>query len=335
VVATRTVLVALARFGAAFGISLSTAAPVRAADWSLHAVETPATFSGDFAVRFWFGRSRTAKDLYDDTGTLLVSRLTYKDMSLFTGEAFSRLDFNTGWYVKGYAGGGALVGGRLKDEDFPPVIDPYSATLSDQREGSMIYGSVDAGLKVVRGPDFHVGVFAGYHFLRETVLAFGCGQVAANPFVCAGGIPDSINVITQVNNWHSLRVGVDAAVEVGRVKLAVDAAWLPYVVLYGKDAHWLRIDPATIGAFTGPVPEDGNGWGYQIEGVLSYQVNNALSVGVGGRYWYAQTKGYTHFEGHVVGFNALPQVVKWKVENFGVFVQTNVKLGSYPVIARN
>ena len=35
---------------------------------------------------------------------------------------------------------------------------------------------------------------------------------------------------------------------------------------------------------------------------------------------------------HVVGFTALPQVVDWKVENFGVFLQASVKLGPYPVI---
>ena len=87
------------------------------------------------------------------------------------------------------------------------------------------------GVNFARGPDFHVGLYAGYHFLRETVSAFGCGQVATNPEICGGGIPDFVKVITQVNNWNSVRVGIDAAYEINRFKLAVDAAWLPYVYL--------------------------------------------------------------------------------------------------------
>jgi hypothetical protein len=251
---------------------------------------------------------------------------------VFTGEAFSRFDFNGGWFVKGYAGGGGLYGGKLRDEDFPPAINPYSATLSGQGTGTFFYGSVDAGYRILRGGDFHVGAFAGYHFLRDSVQAWGCGQVGPHPLICGGAIPDSIKVITQTNDWHALRLGLEAAVEFDRRwKLAVDAAWLPYARLYGKDAHWLRIG-TNPGDFTGPVPEDGKGWGYQFDAFLSYRVSDMLSFGVGGRYWHVESKGHTHFEGHVVGFIAQPQVVHWKADHFGAFVQTTIKLGSYPLI---
>ena len=81
-----------------------------------------------------------------------------------------------------------------------------------------------------------------------------------------------------------VRLGVDAAVEFGRFKLIGDAAWLPYVAMYGWDARWLRIG-GNLGDFTSAVPEDGKGWGYQLEAFLSYRVVEALSVGIGGRYW--------------------------------------------------
>jgi hypothetical protein len=45
------------------------------------------------------------------------------------------------------------------------------------------------------------------------------------------------------------------------------------------------------------------------------RVAEALSVGIGGRYWYMQTRGLTHFEDHIVGFTASPQPVEWKVQN--------------------
>jgi outer membrane protease len=320
------------RLAATLALSLF-AAPVNAAEWSYKVFEPPAAYQGQFDLRFWFGQGSTAKNLFDTSGAGLVSRLTYSNFAIFTGEGAGRFDFNNGWFIKGYAGGGGLWSGKLKDEDFPPAIVPYSATTSDQKFGSLTYGSIDAGVSFVRGPDFHVGLFAGYHFLRETVSAFGCAQIASNPFVCGGGIPDFIKVITQVNNWNSVRVGIDAAVEFNRFKLSVDAAWLPYVYMIGSDAHWLRINPFVVGAFSGPVPEDGTGWGYQLEGFLSYRVSDVLSVGVGGRYWHMESKGQTHFEGHVVGFNAFPQPVDWKLDNFGAFVQASVKLGPYPLLS--
>ena len=117
VTTTKRIAVAFARAVAAFALSLSTAAPVAAADWA-RSVAVPASYVGDLGVRFWFGRAQTKKDLFDTSGSILISRLDYNDMNIFTGEAFSRLDFNNGWFIKGYFGGGGLFGGQLKDEDF-------------------------------------------------------------------------------------------------------------------------------------------------------------------------------------------------------------------------
>jgi hypothetical protein len=83
------------------------------------------------------------------------------------------------------------------------------------------------------------------------------------------------------------------------------------------------------------VPEDGHGWGYQIDGFLSYRVNDFFSVGLGGRYWHMQANGHTHFENHVVGVNAVPQVVNWKTDNYGVFLQSSVKLGPHGLFGGN
>lgn len=326
-------LVGSTRLAIAFVVSLATAVPAAAGEWAFRPFDQPSMFSADFGTRFWYGRAKTAKDLFDTTGSLLISRLTYGDLNIYTGEAFARFDLNSGWFVKGYVGGGGLWNGSLNDEDFPPVTSPYSSTSSAQRNGSLFYGSVDGGFNFFRGPDFRVGAFVGYHYMNERVTAFGCQQIGSNPSVCGGaGIPDSVRVITQDNNWHSFRVGLDASVEIDRLKLSVDAAWLPYVRLDGSDAHWLRIS-STPGDFTGPVPEDGKGWGYQIDGFVSYRVTDILSVGVGGRYWRMQTDGFTHFEGHIVGGGGSPQVVKWKTDNFGVFFQSSVKLGPYPLIS--
>jgi hypothetical protein len=315
-------------------VSLLTAARAYATDWVYKPFDQPpATYTGDFGLRFWYGSSMTAKSLFTNNGALLVSRLTYNNLSIFAAEAYTRFDLNRRWFIKGYVGGGTFRKGTLKDEDFPPALVPYSATFSAQYDGSPIYANVDAGANVVFGPDFRVGLFGGFHYLNETVSAFGCGQAAFNPSVCGGvfPIPNQVKVITQDNNWYSLRFGIDGMYEIGRFRFSAEAAWLPMVWLNGSDAHWLRISNL-VGDFTGPVPEDGKGWGFQFEGFVSYRVTPAWSIGIGGRYWHMETHGLTHFENHIVAVTAYPQPVDWKVDNFGMFLQLSLKFGPYPVI---
>ena len=177
------------RLGAALSAGLLSAAPAHAGDWAYQPFDAPpATYTGDFGLRFWYGSSKTAKNLYDNTGSMLVSRLTYANLSIYAAEAYTRFDLNQRWFIKGYVGGGTLRGGNLKDEDFPPVVVPYSATFSVQENGSPIYADVDVGFNAVFGPDFRVGFFAGLHYMNETVSAYGCTQVAFNPYIC-GPVP--------------------------------------------------------------------------------------------------------------------------------------------------
>jgi outer membrane protease len=309
--------------------------PPGQAAWQYFAPQsTLSTYDGEFGLRYWYSWGNTAKDLFNTTGSFLVSRLTYDDFKGHSGEIFGRTDFTGGFFLKGYAGLGIVAGGGLNDEDFPPVISPYSSTLSDQKNGHLAYLTFDAGLNLLRAPNARLGVFAGYHFLDEKVSAFGCTQIAANPSVCAGGISYSTLVITQANRWHALRVGGDVELRFAdRWKLSADAAYLPYVRLGGADSHWLRIG-TDVGDFTGSIPEDGRGHGYQLEGVVSYDVSKDITIGIGGRYWRIQTKGDTHFEDHVVGTTAFPQPVHWKTENMGVFVQGAFKFGPYPTSSR-
>jgi outer membrane protease len=304
------------------------ASPV-AARWGEFA-QTPAIF-GEFGLRYVFSSNKTAKNLYDFPGGSMVSRLTYSGMDGHAAEGFGRVEHTSGFFLKGYVGAGVLLKGKLQDEDFPPGIVPYSSTDSRQDDGTLAYAAIDLGYSFIRQPGLRIGAFAGYHYLDQTVNAFGCVQGASNTAICGGGgLPEPWKVISQNNHWNSLRVGLDAKIALGdRFSLSLDAAWLPYVKLQGADTHWLRIGNYP-GAFTGPVPEDGKGTGYQLEAVLSYAVNPNINVAVGGRYWRMETSGNTHFEDHVVGFNAFPQPVEWKVENFGVFVQGSFKFGPYP-----
>jgi outer membrane protease len=281
--------------------------------------------------RYWFGNAKTSKNLYGFAPASMVSRLTYSDMMTNSGEIYGRVTSSNGWFLKGYLGLGAMSGGSLQDEDFPPGISPYSSTISQQRGGYLNYASLDVGYNLVRGGDFALGAFAGYHLLNEVVNAYGCTQTAGNPDVCQPTIPKSVEAISQTNTWQSVRVGLNGSVTFAeRFKFTADAAWLPYVQLHGTDSHLLRIGNE-LGDFTGPVPEKGTGMGYQLEAVLNYQITPRTSIGFGGRYWYMQAHGSTEFADHVVGLLAYEQPVKWNTNIFGAFVQLSYKFGPYPI----
>ena len=280
----------------------------------------PAPLEMEFGTRYWYSSGKMQKTLYDSTGALQVSRLTWTGETGHSAEGYFNIK-DAGVFVKGYFGVGILAGGNLQDEDFPPVIAPYSSTNSAAKDGHLSYASMDLGYYFLDTAQAKLGPFVGYHFYGEKLNAFGCTQTATNPFVCAGGIPDSIRVLTQNNHWYSARVGAAGEVTIApNLKLSGDAAYLPYVKLKGADIHWLRLGVD----FDGPTPETGHGTGMQLEGVLTYNFNDYLSLGVGGRYWRMDAPhGTAHFEDSTI--NGGPQVEKFHTNRYGAFVQLGLK----------
>jgi hypothetical protein len=263
----------------------------------------------------------TAKDLHAGAaGAPVVSRLTYGDLLTHSGELYGVLR-HPHVFVSGFAGYGVTPSGNLHDEDLPPYIVPYSNTLSTQKDGSITYAVIDVGHNVFIGPRGHVGGFVGYSFFRQTVNAFGCQQTATNLGICGVTIPDSVKGISQTNNWNALRIGVSGDVSNGQWRLSGDAAWLPFLRLNGADTHWLRLCGVPP-CFTGPIPEDGKGWGFQLQAMLDYNVTSRHSIGAGVRYWHMQSTGLTHFEGHVLPPTGTPQGLDWTADIFGVTLQT-------------
>jgi len=293
-----------------------------------------AAWQAEFAARYWLAGGSTGKTLYGPPALYsgAVSRLTYRNLLMNSGEFYGRMAASNGWFLQGYVGLGAISGGSLQDEDFvTPTFSPYSSTTSEQHNGYLSYANVNVGYDVVRGGDYNLGLFAGYFILKEVVKAFGCTQTATNPDVCQPSVPTAVESITQSNIWQSPRLGLGGSVMFAdRFKFSADAAWLPYVRLSGTDTHWLRIGSA-MGDFTGPIPEDGTGMGYQLEAALSYNFTPNASIGVGARYWHLQTNGNAHFENLVVGETGLPQPVSWKTDIFGGFIQASYKFGPFPI----
>jgi outer membrane protease len=291
----------------------------------LAATPTPIarTFEVEVGGRYWASSGKLAKNLYDVFGVSqsVVSRLTYSGLTANSGEVYARADTISGIFVKGYAGLGGIGKGSLDDEDFPPGIDPYSSTLSKQQNGQLSYLSADIGYAIAAGPRYRVGAFAGYHYFAERVNAFGCTQIATNPFVCAPTIPTSVLGITEDAKWNAARLGLAADVKITDcLKLSIDAAWLPYVTISAADTHWLRTD------FSGPIPESGSGSGVQVEAALSYQLTTAFSFGVGARYWHMESRGSADFASVVTGAAAQP--VNFVTDRFGAYLQGAYRFGA-------
>ncbi len=275
----------------------------------------------EFGTRYWYSTGTARKDLYGPYGAVRVSRLTYDDLDAHAGEGYFRMDYgDTGLFIKGYAGLGTIVGGALRDEDFEPVVSPYSSTDSDQDKGRLAYASIDLGYTVLEtnptdGPSLRLGGFVGYHYYHQKLNAYGCQQTATNDTICTPALPASLKVITQDNDWHSLRLGMALDMQpMDRLRLTLDGAFT-YSWLKGKDHHWLR--PSI-----NPVPEDGDGLGFQLEGVLAYQVAEGVELGIGGRYWQlGRFDTRAHFEETPGG--GITQQEKWKSTRYGVFLQAS------------
>ncbi len=303
----------------ALALSIASA-PALADPFIIEAPRPDLQFITDVGVRYWYGMGSTSKDLYGLTRDTLNSRLSYDRMQSHSLEAFIRVDHISGLFWKGYGGGGLLTGGNLQDEDFPPGISPYSSTNSTLQNQTLGYLSFDFGGALVRGTDFRVDGFVGYHYFHQRMKAFGCQQTATNPVICAGGIPNSVAVLVEDDTWQALRVGLNADIPlVNGFRLNVEGAYLPYVWFSGTDNHLLRPD------LPFPIPEDGHGWGYQLEAILSYQYSEAVNFGVGGRYWHMQSKGSAHFED--LGGTAQP--LDFKADVYGVFVQGSYRFGPF------
>ncbi|HLW92856.1 MAG TPA: outer membrane beta-barrel protein [Roseiarcus sp.] len=276
-------------------------------------------FAVTLGVRAGMSTGSSKLNLYDGTGSVLLSRLTYHDAPAATGEIYGRIDERDGLFGKAYVGVGRLSSGTLQDEDFPPGIVPYSSTNSSQQYGELNYATVDVGYYAYQTNWYKVGGLAGWNFLNEDFNAFGCTQTATNPGVCAPGEVAQNNLgISDNNSWNSPRLGL-----VGEATLAngftarAEAAWLPVMFFHGDNTHYLRIPQD----FSGPVPEDATGYnGYQVEAEVDYTISPALTVGFGARYWSLNAKGHVEFQNAVIGGG--PQVATFETQRLQAFAQT-------------
>jgi opacity protein-like surface antigen len=274
----------------------------------------PTGWEIDVGTRFWYSWGK-----YQGTNgqpDVAISRLTYDNMPGKTGEVFARIDAPFNFFVKGLIGAGGINTGTMIDEDWglpdagPP--DSYSNTTS-RVTGTLTYLTADVGYSFLRTPTYKFGGFIGYNRYQTSMDAFGCYQNnLPQSSVCATGhgFLDSTNGISQFDTWNSLRTGMAAEAQVtDRFKIGGEIAFLPYVLLNALDMHKQR-------AVNFPVT--GTGQGVQAEMILSYRVTDALSVGLGGRYWAMWTNNAAQSDIPTNYFTI-------NTERYGIFAQLSYR----------
>jgi len=92
--------------------------------------------------------------------------------------------------VKGVAGLGKIIGGHIDDRDFLATQWKFSDTTSDVRDGTLSYVMFDIGWAYSPTAGMRLGVFAGYHYWREKVTAYGlvCNRASVLGCPAAGAL---------------------------------------------------------------------------------------------------------------------------------------------------
>jgi hypothetical protein len=289
-------------------------APDSAADSPSTGAPWVAGWEFEGGARYWYSWGNFQSS--NGSATSLVSRLPYNNMEGHSGELFARLDSPIGIFLKGFVGGGGISHGTMYDEDWGLGTDlaaeatGYEITQSGIN-GSFNYMTADIGYNIMRGPDHKVGLFVGYNRYQVVMNTLGCAQmVAPGSGVCFPNIPSNVNAISEIDTWQSLRVGGSAEVQLtDRLKVGADIAYLPYVHVDGLDIHRLR---------DLYFPVTGTGNGVQAEIMLSYRLFDAVSLGIGGRYWAMWTTSARQVD-------APTNIMTLSADRYGMFVQASYK----------
>jgi hypothetical protein len=255
--------------------------------------EWPVSRRGELGVRWWVSTGETkishnAQVLNPAFGNP-TSVLVYENLDANTFELFARQNLRNDLFLKVLFGAGQINRGSFDDEDFSAGQIKTSDTNSSVTQGRIGYGIVDFGYHWVFGEGaVTLGVFGGFAQWVEDYDAYGSTTTVGN----IPNLSRDINVISNKVRWRALRAGFAGQFALGRARLGVDLALVPYGRLHNQDSHHLRDD-------LGPVPniiDEGEAWGVQFDAELRYELMRRTEIGVGWRFWYLEVRdGTTDF----------------------------------------
>ena len=254
----------------------------------------PSPFAFETGARYWFSGG-TMRFGFANGSPLFgspTSTLDWSGLSAHSGEVFARLDHvPSGVFVKGVVGHGSIRSGHIDDRDFLAGQFKFSDTTSDVTGGAFSFAMFDVGWAFFPSPEIRLGVFAGYHYWRESVTANGvlCNQASVPG--CAVGtavVGFDIPALRYEPTWHALRIGIEGKVWIdNRWSVNGEIAGVPYASLQNKDSHLLRQSFADLGPAPNIITDSKYAYGVEAEVLMNYAVTPNIEIGGGLRYWGA------------------------------------------------
>lgn len=262
--------------------------PTRAQDDTLATLfeddDTPSDWSLLLTGRYFNGNGTLKRDIDSQDGTNENSRLIYGGLNPHRIEGSARFELSEGWFARLSYGDGDMHGGAMFDEDTPYAgydHNRYSNSISYTRGGNTRAIGGDLGHEIVSRDDLQLGVYVGYQEFREQADTYGCTQLAHNTANCDPPFDPNFLALVETDKWRSVRTGVNGTFAItDRLSFTGDAAYLPYSDFRGTDDHENR---------QVVFHQSGHGDGLQMEGSFDYAITDALSLGIGARYWEWRT----------------------------------------------
>jgi hypothetical protein len=311
---------------------LDVTASVGAARWPTLPPEKPVSpFAFEVGGRYWYSSGRL--DFGFTNGSPLfgnpTSTLDWRGLSAHSGEVFARIDhIPSGVFVKGLVGLGITKDGHIDDLDFLVTQFKFSDTTSDVHNGNLSYGMFDVGWAYSPTFGVRLGFFAGYHYWREKVTAYGivCNMPSFIGCPAAGAVIEGFNVAvgSYEPTVHAARIGVES-------RIAVDEHWsfsgeiagVPYAALRNKDSHLLRQSMADLGPAPNIITDSRYAFGVEAELFVNYSITPNIEVGAGVRYWgVTANKGDVRFG---PDFGNAYELNKFDQQRYGVLVHAKGK----------
>jgi hypothetical protein len=263
------------------------------ARWPVEREAPRSPFAIEVGTRYWYSMG-SIKFNFSNNNPLFgspTSTLFWHGIVAHSGEAFARIDHvPSGFFAKGMIGMGHLGDGNIVDEDFLVNQYKFSDTTSDVSSGTTRFAMFDVGWAYWPVPDVRVGFFAGYHYWRDEMTAFGltCNQPSVLGCPATGAIllGDDVAVMRYQPTWNAVRIGAESKVIIGSGwSVSGEVALVPYAYLVNKDSHLLRQDFADLGPAPNVISKSTYAFGAEAEVFVNYALTSHIEIGAGLRYW--------------------------------------------------
>ena len=268
----------------------------------------------------WFsnGDSRWEHEIPIFPGVSGGSRLTFRDVTSKIASVDADVLLWNRVVLTASGGWGQTDSGDLIDEDFI-VGTNFSRTRSAIDDGRVYFANINAGIRLADWLDAEkrhgfVDLLVGYQWWQEKYEAFGVVDFLG----FTGDVPRNTKVITETWTWHSLRVGGRAFFPFPYgIGVRASGFVMPWSSVEVEDVHHLRTDlrqnPSIVLEATG-------GFGWQLEGAITYTFWRGLGVEAGYRHWKLEMKSGNATFRPVGGGESEQDLRKASTERGGPFV---------------